>query len=100
LELLDIQGAIITIDAMVTQTDIVRLIREKKAEYVLTLKGNHPTLYAQVKDWFIQAQSNNFEGIDVSYDQCIDKAHHRVEKRHVWAVPCQLLVVFINRSNG
>lgn len=87
LELLDIQGAIITIDAMGTQTDIVRLIREKKADYVLTLKGNHPTLYSQVKDWFIRAQSNNFEGIDVSYDQRIDKGHHRVEKRHVWAVP-------------
>jgi len=37
LALLDIQEAIITIDPMVTQTDIVRLLREKKADYVLTL---------------------------------------------------------------
>jgi predicted transposase YbfD/YdcC len=87
LELLDIQGAIITIDAMGTQTEIVKQIREKKADYVLTLKANHPTLYAQVKNWFSQARLNQFEGIDISYDQRIDKGHHRVDKRYVWAVP-------------
>lgn len=46
LELIDIKGAIVTIDAMGTQTEIVRLIREKKADYVLALKSNHPTLYS------------------------------------------------------
>jgi len=45
LELIDITGAIITIDAMGTQTEIVRLIRQKKADYVVTLKSNHLTLY-------------------------------------------------------
>ena len=45
LELLDIAGAIITINAMGTQTEIVRLIRQKKADYVVALKSNHPTLY-------------------------------------------------------
>jgi len=44
-ELIDITEAIITIDAMATQTKIVRLIRHKKADYVVTLKSNHPTLY-------------------------------------------------------
>jgi predicted transposase YbfD/YdcC len=41
---------IITIDAMGIQTEIVRLIRQKKADYVLALKSNHPTLYNQVKN--------------------------------------------------
>ncbi len=50
LELIDIKGAIITIDAMGTQTEIVRLIRAQKADYVLALKTNHPTLYQQVKN--------------------------------------------------
>jgi DDE_Tnp_1-associated/Transposase DDE domain len=45
LELIDIAGAIITIDAMGTQTEIVRLIHQKKADYVVALKSNHPTLY-------------------------------------------------------
>ena len=87
LELIDIKGAIVTIDAMGTQTEIVRLIREKKADYVLALKSNHPTLYSQVKDWFDAAIANNFEGIRVSHDRRLEKGHHRREKRLVWAVP-------------
>ena len=43
LELLDITGSIITIDAMGTQTEIAQKIIEKKADYVLALKANHPT---------------------------------------------------------
>ena len=75
LELIDLQGAIITIDAMGTQTEIVRLIRAKKADYVLALKTNHPTLHAQVKNWFDKASTSNFKGIAVSHDRRIEKAH-------------------------
>lgn len=49
LELLEITGAIITIDAMGTQTEIAKQIVAKKADYVLALKANHPTLYSQVE---------------------------------------------------
>lgn len=87
LALLELEGAIITIDAMGTQANIVRQIRRKKADYVLSLKGNHPHLYNQVKEWFRIAQSNHFDGIEISYDQRIEKGHHRTEKRQVWAVP-------------
>jgi len=50
LELLDLAGCIITIDAMGTQTAIATQIYNAKANYVLALKANHPTLYGQVKD--------------------------------------------------
>ncbi|WP_445243950.1 ISAs1 family transposase, partial [Microcoleus sp. S13_B4] len=86
LELLDIAGAIITIDAMGTQTEIVRLIRQKKADYVVALKSNHPTLYNQVKDWFETAKTQEFMGIEMSYDSRTEKGHHRLETRKVWAV--------------
>lgn len=86
LELIDITGAIITIDAMGTQTEIVRLIHQKKADYVLALKSNHPTLYNQVKDWFNIAITQEFMGIEVSYDSRTEKEHHRIETRKVWAV--------------
>ena len=52
-----------------------------KADYVLALKGNHPTLYRQVKDWKEQHLSQRFEGITYSYDEQIEKGHHRTEKR-------------------
>ncbi len=86
LELIDISGAIITIDAMGTKTEIVRLIRQKKADYVVALKSNHPTLYNQVKDWFATAKTQNFIGSEMSYDSRTEKGHHRVENRKVWAV--------------
>ena len=87
LELIDVTGAIITMDAMGTQTEIVRLIRQKKADYVVTLKKNHPTLYKQVKIWFETARTNQFAGIKVSEDSRTETGHHRVETRKVWAVP-------------
>lgn len=86
LELIDISGAIITIDAMGTQTEIVRLIRQKKADYVVALKSNHPTLYNQVKDWFETAKTQKFIGSEISDDSRTEKCHHRVENRQVWAV--------------
>ncbi len=86
LELLDITGAIITIDAMGTQIEIAKQIIDKKADYVLALKANHPTLYSQVKEWFETSLADNFLGIDVSYDKRIEKGHHRTEIREVWTV--------------
>ncbi|MCC5664235.1 ISAs1 family transposase [Nostoc sp. CHAB 5784] len=87
LELLDITGSIITIDAMGTQTEIAKKIIGKKADYVLALKANHPTLYSQVTEWFETALADNFHLIDVSDDKRIEKAHHRREIREVWTVP-------------
>jgi predicted transposase YbfD/YdcC len=45
LKLLDLKGCIVTIDAMGCQTEIVEVIREQGADYVLTLKANQGTLY-------------------------------------------------------
>ena len=87
LALLDITGCIITIDAMGTQTEIARTIIAKGADYVLTLKANHPTLYTQVKTWFETARTTDFAGIDVSYDHRLEAGHHRQERRQIWAVP-------------
>lgn len=87
LELLDITGSIITIDAMGTQTEIANKIIEKKGDYVLALKANHPTLYNQVQQWFETAQAQNFHFVDVSYVKRIETGHHRTEIREVWTVP-------------
>jgi predicted transposase YbfD/YdcC len=87
LALLDLTGAIVSIDAMGTQTEVVKQIIAKKADYIVSLKANHPTLYSQVQQWFDTHRVNDFQGFDVSYDQHLDKGHHRTEKRYVWAVP-------------
>jgi predicted transposase YbfD/YdcC len=87
LDMLDISGCIITIDAMGTQKLIAEKIIAADADYILSLKENHPTLHQQVKNWFETAQSIGFEGIDVSISQRIEKGHHRIEKRTVYTVP-------------
>ncbi|MEH2098590.1 MAG: ISAs1 family transposase, partial [Nostoc sp.] len=91
LEILDISGCIITIDAIGTQKSIAQKIIAANADYVLSLKENHPTLHQQVKDWFATAQSNGFKDVDVSMSQRIEKGHHRIENRQVYTVPVSQL---------
>ena len=99
LELLDLAGCIITIDAMGTQTAIASQIYNAKADYVLALKANHSTLYKQVEAWFKQAQLQDFKGIEVSYSQQVEKGHHRIEKRQVWCVPVSQLPPLHNQKD-
>jgi predicted transposase YbfD/YdcC len=76
---------------MGTQTEIAKKIIDKKANYVLALKANHPALYHQVEQWFKTAAARDFQGIDFSYDYRIEKGHHRTEIRQVWSVPVSAL---------
>lgn len=91
LELLDINGGIITIDAMGTQTDIATQIVTQKADYVLCLKTNHPTLYQQVEGIFEQAIATDFKGFEVSHDHRVESGHHRREVRKIWVLPVSQL---------
>ena len=52
LDILELNGCIVTIDAMGTQTEIAKKIREKGADYILSLKENQKTLYEDVKLFF------------------------------------------------
>lgn len=87
LNLLDIRGAIITLDAMGTQRDIAAQIIHKGGDYILALKGNQGTLHQQVKAFFKAAEQSQWQGIEVSYGECTEAGHHRIEHRQVWAVP-------------
>jgi predicted transposase YbfD/YdcC len=91
LDLIDVSGCIVTIDAMGTQKLIAQKITDANADYVLCLKDNHPTLHQQVKNWFETAQSQGFKGIDVSISKRVEKGHNRIETRKVFTVPVSLL---------
>src|SRR5207253_3743414 len=60
LRLVDIQGTIITIDAMGTQKAIAAQIVDSGADYVLALKGNQETLHQAVIDYVIEQGKNDF----------------------------------------
>lgn len=81
LNMIDLSGTIITIDAMGTQTAIARKIVDSGGDYILALKGNQSNLHDEVKNFFDQAQAIGFEGVEhTSYDS-IEKGHGRVEQR-------------------
>ena len=80
LDELNVKSQIVTIDAMGTQTDIAAKIREKKADYVLGLKGNQGTLHDDVRLYFSDIE---FLG-KCDYHYTIEKARGGVEKREYW----------------
>jgi predicted transposase YbfD/YdcC len=80
LEELKIKGHIITIDAMGAQRDIVAQIRKKRADYVISLKGNQGTLHEDVQLYF--ADEDMLCKCDYTYK--IEKARGGVEKREYW----------------
>lgn len=84
LELLDIQGCIVTLDAMGTQKTIAAQIRQAEADYILCLKANHPTLYQQIDTWFETTRAQGT--LPMPSEQTTQAAHHRIEQRQVWTV--------------
>jgi predicted transposase YbfD/YdcC len=86
LELLDVKGCIVTIDAMGCQKKIAAKIVDKGADYVLALKGNQGTLSEDVELFFADAVENKFKDIDYSYHKTVDGDHGRVEVRRYWTV--------------
>ena len=87
LRLIDITGAIITLDAMGTQKKIAAQIIEQKGDYILSLKGNQGNLYKEVSSFFQQAQATDWQEIDYSYSETTEAGHYRIEHRQVWVVP-------------
>ena len=81
LELLEIKGCIITIDAMGCQKDIAERITVSEADYVLSLKGNQTTLHEDVRLYF-EAVEQAPKHYPVSTHSTIEKGHGRIEKRH------------------
>jgi predicted transposase YbfD/YdcC len=86
LRLLDISGCLVTIDAMGCQRAIARQIVEQGGDYVLALKENQPSLYADVMEFFIEAQARNFAGIPHGFWREFDGEHGRIETRRCWTV--------------
>jgi predicted transposase YbfD/YdcC len=58
LDMLDVKGSVVTIDAMGCQTEIAKKINRKEADYLLCLKENQKTLYDNVKSIFERAEEN------------------------------------------
>lgn len=81
LDMLAIEGAIVSIDAMGCQRDIAEKIVAKKADYVLALKGNQGTLREDVELFATEQKAKGFKDTKVSHHQTVDGDHGRIETR-------------------
>jgi len=86
LDVLELKGCIVTIDAMGCQTAIAEKIIKKKADYVLALKGNQGNLHSEVMDYFETALTEDFKQVQHDYFEEYDAGHGRVEYRQCWAI--------------
>ena len=84
LDVLEISGCIVTIDAMGCQKEIAEKIIDKDADYVLAVKGNQGSLYEDIKELFDYAQETAFA--DCDYHKTEDKGHGRTEIRECWTI--------------
>jgi predicted transposase YbfD/YdcC len=114
LEMLAIEGAIVTIDAMGCQRDIAQKIVDKKADYVLALKGNQGSLREDVELFVAEQKASGFTDTKISQDTTVDGDHGRIEtrtttvihdvawlqKRHDWPGLKGIVVVESSREIG
>ena len=79
---LALEGAVVTIDAVGCQKEVVRAIRAAKAHYLLPLKDNQPTMHAEVLTFMEDLVASGAKGL--TFSRHVDKGHGRVEVRRVW----------------
>ena len=84
LKLVDLRGAVVTIDALGCNKTVVELILEGEADYVLQAKENQPTLYGKAKNLLDELILEKFAGIEHDYHVDVNGGHGRIETRRVW----------------
>jgi predicted transposase YbfD/YdcC len=84
LELLEVRGCIVTIDALGCQTEIASQIISQEDDYVLSLKGHQGILHEEVAEYFEWALERQFKGLDYKSCRRLEKDHGRIEERGCW----------------
>ncbi len=86
LDVLEVAGCIVTIDAMGCQTEIAEKIIEREAEYVLSLKENQGNLYEDVEHVFADLEDSQYQAYAFDYEKTVNKDHGRIEIRECWTI--------------
>jgi predicted transposase YbfD/YdcC len=86
LDMLAIEGAVVTIDAMGCQRAIAQKVVDKKADYILALKGNQGTLRDDVELFATEQKSKSFPDTTVSRHRTVDGDHGRIETRDITVI--------------
>lgn len=84
LEALELQGCLVTIDAMGWQKNVAAQLIEQGGDYLLALKGNQRNLAEEVEMFFETANDDAFTSIRHDYCEVHEKGHGREETRRLW----------------
>lgn len=84
LKILDLEGCVVTIDAIGCQKEILKQIVEKEADDVISRKGNQGILHQEIKDDLDWAERIGFKEISYDYCETLEKDHGRIETRKCW----------------
>lgn len=100
LEILEIKGCVVTIDAMGCQKSIAKKIVEKEGDYVFGLKGNHKNLNEEVKEVFEGKRQVRFMETKETTHETLDKGHGRLETRRYRAIAIENLPINVSDWPG
>ena len=92
-ELLDLKGCIVTIDAMGCQREIAAAIRGREADYVLAVKDNQPSLLHAVQEAFLAHAAEDFSDPTLRRLKTVERSHGRDETREYYIVAAPAALV-------
>ena len=84
LEMLNVEDAVVTIDAMGCQRAIAEKIVQQNGDYVLAVKENQPALYEVIQGTFDELTGPGIPGVSYDFHEDTDAGHGRVETRRIW----------------
>lgn len=97
LELLNIKGCLVTIDAAGSQKKNAEIIIDQEGDYLLAVKGNQGHLQEDVIAVFDHAHKSEFKGIDADYKRSVASGHGRLEIRECWAIDDEQQLAFLRQ---
>ena len=87
LKLLELKGSVVTLDAMHCQKETVKAIRDAEADFLITVKGNQPTLYGAIADLFLAYGESDYQVKGLRRNVTVDnKSHGRNERRMYYTI--------------
>jgi predicted transposase YbfD/YdcC len=97
LDVLDVEGCVVTIDAMGCQTEIAEKIISQQADYMLAVKGNQGTLAEDIADVFAGFEQAHWQGVAHDYHKTVNKDYDRLEIRECWLVSQPDYLTYLRR---
>jgi predicted transposase YbfD/YdcC len=100
LQLLDLTGCTVTVDAMGCQTAIARQIVQQGGEYVLAVKENQEQLHRESADTFGYVQADGWQQVAHQHTRTVEAGHGRIETRDYWLITEPDYLDYLNPSGA